>query len=442
MPYSLHATIRNPNPLIDLCRSGNCWDQPPVLPPVPCEPCEPNDAAILLRPFGFVKWECYFDTRQVLGLRENAALFFPARFFPDKFKQDINAHGEWNMSAFESRLGCAFRGPDWNNFITDALIEGDFWGSLEASIFNFRLRNAFGRIMWQGGAFLFGQWWHPLWIEECYPHILGFGLGAPIDLYARVPQMRYTGRWDWFELIAALASQGDFSSYGPNRQAPDYIRNALVPNLHLQMRAYGTHSVWGIAGDYKRLVPRIVSNDCVKVKEHIDSFIVEGFGSFKKNFECSYCVARMKAYWAQNGSDLELISGFGVKCIDPCTDRRTYANTAAAGAWFDFSYYFHQDEMEFGLFVGGTKNLGSHDRLYIDPATGKPIIYALLGVAQDIDYVVDVIPRFVFMKDPIRVGVELTYSRASWGKPDCTGRVRHGCPVDNYRIYFVLYYLF
>ncbi len=222
----------------------------------------------------------------------------------------------------------------------------------------------------------------------------------------------------------------------------DYIRDAVIPNLHLQMRAYGDRWLFGAAGDYKRLVPRIVSNDNVKVKEHIDSFIFEAFATFNVNFYCSSFVGRMKAFWAQNGNDQQLISGFGVKTVNPQTDRRTYANTAATGAWFDCSYYFHCDEMELGLFVGGTKNLGAREALYIDPETGQPIIYGLLGVSQNIDYVVDVIPRFVFMKDPVRVGIELQYTRASWGTPNACGRVTNGVPVDNYRIFFVLYYLF
>ena len=416
------------------------------MPPIPCIPEEASQegeqAFLLLRPFGFVKWEAYFDTRQVLGLREDASLFFPAPYLPDIFRQDINAHGEWNMDAFESRLGVALRGPDWGCFATDAIIEGDFRGAFESTIFNFRMRNALGRIMWESGTFLFGQWWHPLWIEVCFPHTLGFGLGAPIDDPVRDPQLRYTGRWGWFELIAAAASQADFASYGPAGQIPDYIRDAVVPNLHLQMRAYGARHMVGVAGDYKRLVPRVLTNDNVKVREHIDSFIFEGFGTYTINFEYSAFVARMKAYWAQNGSDQQFISGYGVRTLDLRTDVRTYANTAAVGAWLDCSYYFHCDEFELGIFAGGTKNLGSRERLYIDPETHQPIIYSLLNVAQNLDYVVHVIPRFVFMKDPLRVGVELQYSRASWGTPNACAKVENGVPVDNYRIFFAVYYLF
>ena len=46
------------------------------------------------------------------------------------------------------------------------------------------------------------------------------------------------------------------------------------------------------------------------------------------------------------------------------------------------------------------------------------------------------------MHDPIRAGVELQYKRATWGTPNPFGKVENGCPVDDFRVLFVLYYLF
>ena len=76
---------------------------------------------------------------------------------------------------------------------------------------------------------------------------------------------------------------------------------------------------------------------------------------------------RMKGIWSQNGADQILISGYGVRTINPETDCRNYSNTEAVAGWIDFSYLLGCDNHELGFFVGGTKNLGSQHKIYIDP---------------------------------------------------------------------------
>lgn len=428
-------------------RPRGIWEQPT------CPPCPPNSGLpiaygrgvdfgfVKIRPYGYIKWEAYWDTRQPIGSREEQAFLYPRPPLIDIYGQDINAHGKWDMLAIESRIGIALEGPSWGEFATDGLIEGDFRGPSDTVTSTFRLRQAFGRILWakKTASILLGQWWHPLFILECYPHTVAFAIGAPMEAQARDPQVRYTQRWGAFELITAAASQTDFPSPGPVGSSPVYIRNAVIPNLHLQMRGYfGDNNLVGIAGDYKRLVPRIQSDLNIKVNEYIDSFIFEAFAAYVHP-PWSF---RTKVFWAQNGTDQQLISGYGVRTVNPITDERTYSNTAATGAWFDFSYLFYCDSMELGFFAGGTKNLGSKHALYIDPTTNLPIIYALTGNAQNLDYVTRFSPRYVFRKDPVRVGFEVEWTRASWGTPNRFGKVRNGVPVDNIRILLALFYMF
>lgn len=396
-------------------------------------------AFVKVIPYGFIRWEAYWDTRQNIGNREEQRLDYPDRYLPDIFGVDINAHGKWQMTPIETRIGLLLIGPQWRCFRTEGVIEGDFRGPSDASILGFRLRHAYGKILWEGGSFIFGQWWHPLFIPECFPNTVSYNIGSPMEPQARDPQLRLTQRWDWFELAVAAASQRDFQSFGPIGMASDYIRDAVTPNLTVVTKGYfnDDNSMVGFAADYLRLVPRIVSNN-VAVCEHINSFIVEAFSSL---IHAPWSL-RMKVFWAQNGNDQLLLSGFGVRTVNSFTDERTYSNTAATGAWLDFSYIFCCDSMELGLFVGGTKNLGSRHALFIDPTTHLPIIYAFNGDAQNIDYVVRVSPRYIFKRDPIRFGAELEWTRASWGTPNRFGKVCNGCPVDNFRILMALYYVF
>ena len=128
------------------CRSRAIWEQP-VCPECPEPSGRPISygrtlecAIVKVKPYGYVKWEIYFDTRQPLGTREENSLFFPARCLSDIYRQDINAHGKWHMTAFETRVGLELIGPEWEDVKTDGLVEGDFRGIVDATISDFRLR--------------------------------------------------------------------------------------------------------------------------------------------------------------------------------------------------------------------------------------------------------------------------------------------------------------
>ncbi len=353
------------------CRDRAIWEQPVC----PCPSGRPisygrflEGALVSLKPYGYVKWESFWDTRQIAGFRDGQLLLFPLPRLLDPNRIDINSHGSWDMTVIETRVGVALYGPQWEGFTTDGLIEADFRGISDTTIGTLGLRHAFGRISWDNGSLLFGQWWHPLFILECFPHTISYNMGAPMEPQAREPQLRLTQRWNWFELICAFAGQQDFACNGPIGISTQYIMNSATPNMHLQMRAYGNNddNLVGIAGDYLRLAPRIESLTGYAVHESINSFAFEAFAA------CKYAPwsLRAKGYWAQNANDQLLISGFGVRTIEPVTDYRTYSNTAAAGGWLDFSYFFHCDDFELGAFIGGTKNLGSRHCLYIDKDNG------------------------------------------------------------------------
>jgi hypothetical protein len=206
------------------------------------------------------------------------------------------------------------------------------------------------------------------------------------------------------------------------------------------MRAYGNDedTLVGLALDYLRLCPRIESDTGYSVDESVGALTFEVFAA------CKYAPwsLRSKAFWSQNGNDQILISGFGVRTVEPITDRRTYSATAAVGAWLDFSYLFGCDNKEIGCFTGWTKNLGSQDRLFIDPKTEQPLLFALTSFGKNIEYVWRISPRFVFKKDPIRFGAELEITQSSFGKLNTFGRVTNGTPVTAYRILLALYYMF
>lgn len=391
--------------------------------------------------YGFARFTGYPDSRQIIRTQPGNVLLFSAPYLPDSCCKDINAHPQLSMQATGSKVGLLF-GPDKPFCDSDiklyGIIETDFRGINEDSNYLLRLRHAFGEIVWKDGSFLFGQYFHPLYILRSFPNTVDFNFGAPFEPQADSPQLRFTQFWDPFEFRIVLASQSYYLSNGPIGPSNTYLRNSAIPNTHVQLRWYHNEDFYGVALDYKRLIPRLVTYKNVKAHEHIDSIISEAY----MHTTVSNFTLNGKIVYAQNGTDQLLISGYGVETINPITDERTYANTQALAVWFDPFYIFHDQQMLVGLFMGYTKNLGSRKTLFINPVTHEPIIYALACAAQNLDYTARIAPRFVYSNNALRTGIELEWSPAAFGKTNQFGKVINTTPVQNFRFTASFDYIF
>lgn len=406
--------------------------------------------------YGFIRLHGHWDSRQIIGSLQDSSLLYPAPFLPDKFGQDINAHPTFHMAAYETRIGAYFEFVPMRSLLCSGIIEMDFRGpGLLASdadgdgAIEFtnipRLRKSWVSIEWKTGSVRFGQDWHPLFVPECYAHTVGYNQGAPIATVGFFPIFRVYKLWDSYEINFAIISQALNASPGPLKNAAFgsgtlYIRNAVVPNLDLQFIKRFKDNLVGFNFDYKRLVPRIVTDKNIKVTEQVNSIIVQAFAKF----EFRPCIIRTKIYYGENGADLSLISGYAVRTVNPETDFRTYTPTTAVGAWFDFVGSFHDDDMELGLFAGYTKNIGARHPLHIDPITGEPIIFVDDPFAKRIDYVSRLSPRFLFNfpNSGFIAGFEIEWTRAAFGEPNRFARICNPVPVSNVRFDFHLNYVF
>ena len=60
---------------------------------------------------GFIKYDAFADTRQVVNAREGLVSLYPEHRLPDVNGHDVNAGLNWNMLAIHSRLGLRVHGP-------------------------------------------------------------------------------------------------------------------------------------------------------------------------------------------------------------------------------------------------------------------------------------------------------------------------------------------
>ena len=125
-------------------------------------------------------------------------------------------------------------GPDALGAKTSGLIEGEFFGTADGDTNGFRLRHAIIKLNWKGTELMVGQFWHAMFITDCFPDVVSFNTGAPFQPFARAPQIRLTRAFGRLSIIATALSQRDFASSGPEGTSSVYIRNAAMPEFNLK----------------------------------------------------------------------------------------------------------------------------------------------------------------------------------------------------------------
>ena len=389
---------------------------------------------------GYVKHEAFFDSRQVVGVHGDQFLLFPERRVNDVNKEDINAKSQFNMVALETRLHSNITGPDVLDAHTFAAIEADFAATL---ITLYRLRHAHLQLDWDALSLLVGQYWHPLYVPECYPNTISVNSGGPIEAFSRNPQIRVTYHCGSVDVITAALSQSSSFSDGPDGINSKYLRNATVPNLHVQLQAHIKEHVFGIGGDFKRLVPRIVTDKNIKVTESINSFAALAYAAF--NWETVHI--NTKIIFNQNSTDHSMLGGYAVKSVDKQTEKREYTNINNISLWLDLTI---SKKVEPGIFIGYTKNLGARTEI-IPTGTDQagntiPFVFSLGRVREEvdqgIDHVIRVSPRVRWHLEPVVFGAELEYTRAAFGTINNKGKIDNPVPVNNVRFLLAAYYFF
>lgn len=393
---------------------------------------------------GYIMHEAFWDSHQVNGSSEDTSLNFPDMQHYDARGFNINAKGQYVMVPIETNCRLEFGGPKIGDAKSHVAIEADFFGFTEfitnldfGSIL--RMRLAFIHLSWKHSAILAGQFWHPMYIPECFADTISYNSGQPIDLYARVPQVRHTYvRGDRLEIILCAATELDCPSLGPIGASTTYIRNALVPNLHMQIKTRIRNHFFGCGVDYKRLVPRLVTNKDVKTSTALNSFAILAYAAFNWNTFSMHT----KLMYGGNLTDYGGLGGYAVHSVQPSTDIRTYTNLRNISFWIDSAIKKYHT-VEPGLFIGVDKNLGAPKTIIqnITDANGikENTIYSF---GADIDILFRISPRLRYVIKKFTIGLELEYTRASFGTITSDGTVTNAKPTSNTRLLLALYYDF
>jgi hypothetical protein len=373
---------------------------------------------------GFIKNDFWFDTRQVYTSREDLFLFYPLNKSLDAEGKDINSDAVFNFSAMTTRLTANVSIPDVMGAKVNAVIEGDFSGVSNNDINGFRLRHAYGKMTWKHAEMLMGQYWHPLFTPEVSPGIASLNTGAPFQPFNRTPLVSVTGIFGKFRIFGAFITQRDNASDGPFGATSSYMRNAVVPNLHLQFQFKSSHHMAGIGGDYKLIKPLQVINDAV-AKGKLGSY------SFLAYYKMNYgdLSIKIKGVYGQNLTEHLMLGGYAQLPFDSSGTDYHYTPTQHIFTWAQLSF---GKKYQGYLFGGYAKNLG----------TIQENIGAYFARGKDLAWLYRVSPGFSCTFDKLQCNVEAEYTVAGYGTPAAKGIVENVTPIPNLRLLLTVFYYF
>jgi hypothetical protein len=366
---------------------------------------------------GFIKADAIFDTRQIVEAREGFLLLYPRNHLYDSLGNDLNAPGSFSQYAMTSRLTLKISGPDIFGAKAFALIESDFTGASNAENNSLRLRHAYFKLTWPSVSLLAGQYWHPLDIPEMIPSVLSLNTGAPFRSFSRQPQVRVDIKHGKLNLVLAATSQRDYMNNGPAGQTYAYLRNSMIPNLFIQLNYTDDLFFAGGGIDYKRLTPRLVTDEGLNADEHFDC--LSGVVFFKAKLKM--VTVKAQATFGQALNDHLMLGGFGVTGIDSLTDHRTYKPLNYFSGWVGANT--NGTRLQFALFAGYSKGFGAKDQI-IGPVYARD---------PDIAYCYRFAPMITYISGKFSVISEVEITTAAYGMPDATYKVQNSAEVGNLR---------
>ncbi len=383
---------------------------------------------------GYVKNDFFWDTRQTVSAREGHFLLFPSPVVEDPDGQDINADVNFNFLAIQSRLSLLVSGGRAFNSDVTAKIEGDFFGQTNPNINLLRLRLAYINMDWGKTEVLFGQYWMPMFITDCFPGTVSFNTGAPLQPFGRNPQVRATRHFGKVKLVGILNSQRDYVNRGDIGPSSTYIRNSGFPEVSLQLHyaskneTSGVSLYTGIGASYKTIRPRLESTSGYK-----DAATVGGMNAIAyMKIVTKPVTFKIEGVYGENITEVLSIGGFIVTDSVNLTKRLyNYSPLRTMSFWAEV--HTNGKTLQVGLFGGYTQNMGSSETV------GGPIY----GLATNIYDLYRISPRVIWNSGRARFALEFEYTAANYGSAyNANGQPVNLTLANNLRTLLAVYYFF
>jgi len=391
--------------------------------------------------YGFARSDFYLDSRKMSNTVQDLFSLYPMYKDINSEGEDLNSYVSSSMMSITTRMGLDFTSPAgiWGANKATAKIETDFGGSPNYMLL--RIRQAYTQILWEKSSLLIGQTWHPLFVQATQPNVMSLNTGSPFQPFNRSPQVRFDYQMKKVKLTAAAIYQMMYTSQGPDETtatktvgSSSYQKNAIVPDLYVSIEYKKNNMLVGLGGDYKSIMPnRYYTKNGIK---HVNDKTLNTpalmvYGAYNKG----NLSIKGKVLLGQNLTEHNLIGGYAI------TSDNNYIPYNTLTSFVHLNYgKIHQ----FGLLAGYSANLGPNHTLPLGSNFyGFGVTDANTSNEKMIGNMFRITPTYSYNIKNWRMGVELEYTNAAWGKRALeNGRILNLDRTENYRIYAILMYKF
>lgn len=385
--------------------------------------------------YGFVSNEFFYNSRQNVELVDGILQLFP-KPIELSLGIDKNAVDQAEMLCVNSRVGLDITGSPILGAKSSGKIEADFAG-FGTSYYVFRIRQAYMKLSWEKTELIIGQTWHPLF-GNLAPTTFSANSGAPFQPFNRSPQVRIKETLSkTLSITAAALYEMQYASQGPlsattSGASSVFMKNAIVPELFVGMENKTKHWTLGVGVDMKTLKPEPLN----------DSKITSISASAYAQYANAKFQVKGKTTYGENLSDQLMLGGYGVsKYASDSATVQSYTNFKNMNTWVNVVY---GTKLQVGLLLGASTNLGTNDNL--DLRKGKKITaYGLSfydASQQVLDKLYRVAPQVSYNLPNFKFGLELDYTKATYGAIQRDGSAKNTYNVNNKRVLASVAYIF
>lgn len=407
-----NAQATDSSVVVDSLKSGEntktkIWDKE--------HPFEVNTKAVKIVPYGFVRNDFYYDSRENFETASGLFYVIPKDRDLNALGEDLNDVSSSRFLSIATRIGVKVYSniPILKSQLM-AQVETDFAG-YSGSTTMLRIRQAFVKMDREKWSFLAGQTWHPMF-GTVVPEVQSLATGSPFQPFNRSPQIRidaktFGNKGTEFRVFASAIYQFQYASVGPDGSSPKYQTNAKVPEAYLGLELKNAGFLFGVGAEMTTLKPRdyelSADSTCTYITDRT-------FMSMAWNAYLQYITpngkfrVRAKSIYGGNMSHLLLLSGYA-EIDDKLSGARYYYDVKTWTSWLNLVY---GTKWQVGVFGGYMKNFGVDHCLSLPDVSSEVYMFGYNNIAG----AYRVSPMLCYNLKHFSFGVEYEMTATSYGK--------------------------